>query len=263
MTTPPENLPEDVPPVVLLSALPFELAGLRGLTKFGQTTSGNGFRSWSTQLSGIPLVVVETGIGQMRAARAAHSMIDAFSPTWIFSVGFCGGLDPHLSTGQVVLGKSVKRTAGRAIPMTKTLLSPEILSRLSIPQVSVVTVEEAVCTVQGKAELRASTHAQVVEMESFAIADICQQRQTKFGILRVVSDDAQTALPKSVLNLTSESGALKLGTLVGMIWHRPQSVVDLWQLRRSSMGASTALANSIEQLCGWLKTTKPYAVKSF
>lgn len=237
------------PKIAILAALGLELSGLKSLCSFGHPVYAHGFRIWQSQLAGLPILIVETGVGFRRAERATNAIIDAYQPAIVLSVGLCGGLNEELVTNQLVMAKSVKRLAGRSVPCSKTLLKEDLLTKLGATQVQVITAEAAVTSIEGKRTLRASTKGDVVDLESFAVVDVCQQRQVKCGGLRVISDDANTSLPSGVMTLIGETGALRVGALVGTLWKKPASVVDLWNLRQQSLTCSQTLAVGIQKLC--------------
>ncbi len=241
------------PQVAILSALSIELAGLKSRYSFGNATLGNGFRTWQTIVADQPVLIVETGVGYRRAEKATQAIIDAYRPNWVISVGLCGGLNEELLTGQLVIAKSVKRLAGRAIACSKGILKDEVVEKIEAKQVQAITAESAVLSVEGKKKLHDSTKGDIVDLESFAVVDVCQQRQVKFGVLRVISDDAKTSLPPGVMSLIGETGALRVGALVGTLWNKPSSVIDLWNLRQQSMACSQTLAIGIETLCQHLR----------
>lgn len=259
MTTPslPAAIPQPFrPKLAVLAALSIELSGLKSLCTFGPTVFANGFRTWESTLEGVPILVVETGVGFRRAEKATQAIIDAYKPTVVLSVGLCGGLNDELPTGQLILAKSVKRTAGRAITCSQTLRKEDLLATLNAREVQVITADAAVTSVEGKQALRQSSKGDVVDMESFAVVDICHQRQVKFGVLRVISDDAKTTLPTGVMSLIGETGALRVGALVGTLWHKPSSMVDLWKLRNQSLACSQTLARGLQQVCTFLAGMK-------
>jgi adenosylhomocysteine nucleosidase len=94
------------------------------------------------------------------------------------SIGFCGALDPALRIGDIVISGEVPEELGA-----------------SFVQGDVLSVDRVAITVAEKGELRASTQAAVVEMESAAVARKARQWEMPFGCVRVVSDVADENLP--------------------------------------------------------------------
>jgi adenosylhomocysteine nucleosidase len=96
----------------------------------------------------------------------------------ILSVGFCGALDPALQIGDIVVSGEVPKGVGA-----------------SFVRGDVVSVDRVAITAQDKCDLRASTGAAVVEMESAAVAQKAREWDVPFGCVRVVSDAAGEDLP--------------------------------------------------------------------
>ena len=94
------------------------------------------------------------------------------------SVGFCGALDPALRIGDIVVSGEVPEELGA-----------------SFVRGDVLSVDRVAITAAEKGELRASTRAAVVEMESAAVARKAREWQMPFGCVRVVSDVATENLP--------------------------------------------------------------------
>jgi adenosylhomocysteine nucleosidase len=96
----------------------------------------------------------------------------------VLSIGFCGALDPALRIGDIVVSGEVPKGL-----------------QASFVQGAVVSVDRVAFTAREKCDLRASTGAAVVEMESAAVAQKARDWDVPFGCVRVVSDVAGDDLP--------------------------------------------------------------------
>jgi adenosylhomocysteine nucleosidase len=96
----------------------------------------------------------------------------------ILSVGFCGALDPALRIGDIVVSGEVPKGL-----------------EASFVQGDVVSVDRVAVTAREKCDLRRTTGAAVVEMESAAVAKKAREWDVPFGCVRVVSDAAGEDLP--------------------------------------------------------------------
>jgi len=96
----------------------------------------------------------------------------------VVSIGFCGALDPALRIGDIVVSGEVPEELGA-----------------SFVQGDVLSVDRVAITAVEKGELRASTQAAVVEMESAAVARKAREWKMPFGCVRAVSDVADENLP--------------------------------------------------------------------
>jgi adenosylhomocysteine nucleosidase len=98
-------------------------------------------------------------------------------------------------------------------------------------------------TAAEKADLRARTGADVVDMESVAVAAACRDRGTRFLSVRVVSDEAKTELPREVVTLMNRSGSYLVGAALRAVWNRPSSLKDLLALHSHATEAADRLAD--------------------
>ena len=111
-----------------------------------------------------------------------------------------------------------------------------------------LTTDEVVLKSEGKARLRAEHGADLVDMETSAVAALCLERGVHFLALRVVSDDASTDLPPEILAIMGESGSYRLGAAIGAIWRRPSSLKDMLALREQAAEAAGRLARAMLEL---------------
>jgi adenosylhomocysteine nucleosidase len=120
-------------------------------------------------------LLVANGPGPKLVDNALHSKPNVDR---VVSIGFCGALDPALRIGDIVVSGEVPEELGA-----------------SFVQGDVLSVDRVAITAVEKGELRASTQAAVVEMESAAVARKAREWEMPFGCVRVVSDVADENLP--------------------------------------------------------------------
>ena len=193
----------------------------------------------------VRVVLVEAGTGPERAERATQALIDAHTPTWILSAGFSGALHPDLNLGDVVLADSIVDTDGREIQVdAKMAADPERgwhVGRL-------VTTDEIVRTVAEKRRLNEQTEALAVDLESLAVARVCERTQTRFLAVRTISDDLSHDLPAEVMSVFGGTGSLRAGAVAGALWKRPGSFKDMWRLREQATMAAQRLAKFLSSI---------------
>src|SRR5271166_4731613 len=68
-----------------------------------RVTRGDGFIARQGRHGNREIVLLESGPGAHRAAKAAHAMIDAYRPRLVISAGFAGGLDPRAQRQDLVV----------------------------------------------------------------------------------------------------------------------------------------------------------------
>lgn len=190
--------------------------------------------------AGKVVVLVLTGMGRARAQRGAEILLDGHRPRWIVSAGFGGALDPALRRNDVVLPTEVVNLEGRRFAIDVSI--PPESSAEGLKAGRLLTVDEFVRKASEKAELRRTSGADVVDMETSAIVALCEERNVRFLSVRVISDEAGVDLPPEVLAIVGPTGGLRLGAALGALWKRPSSVKDLLALRQHATQAAERLA---------------------
>ena len=94
-----------------------------------------------------------------------------------------------------------------------------------------------------KAELKAAYEADLVDMESSAVAGVCSESLIRFLSIRVISDDAHTDLPREVASVIAHGGSYRVGAALRAVWQRPSSIKDFWGLYENAIEASGRLAS--------------------
>ena len=113
-----------------------------------------------------------SGVGRRRARLLAEQVLRELpAPRLVIAAGFCGALVPELRVGDVVT-------------------SPRI-----------VTVDHLVSNPAAKRRLGEEHDADVVDMESAGVAEVCAGRGVPFFAVRAVSDTVDTALSPALVQL--------------------------------------------------------------
>src|SRR5262249_22515357 len=94
--------------------------------------------------------------------------------------------------------------------------------------------------------------ADVVDMETSAVAQVCQERQIPFLTLRAISDEAHADLPRELAALLTGSSSYRLGAALRAVWQRPSTVKDLWTLHEHAHDAADRLASALLGIIGQL-----------
>ena len=110
-----------------------------------------------------------------------------------------------------------------------------------------LTVDHLICKPAEKAALGAEHHALAVDMESWAVGEVCRQNKVRFLSVRIISDAVDDELPEDLNSLvTQKSTAGRLGAAAGTLFRRPGSVKDMLRLREEALVASDRLAKFLD-----------------
>lgn len=157
-------------------------------------------------------------------------------PAGFLSFGLCGGLDPSLKIGDLVLGEVVTTANGcffADAAWTRDLAD-------AVPgavRTNIAAGEAIVASREAKAELRARTGAGAVDMESHLVAEAAARLGVPFAVLRSVSDRADHAIPGAAQAGFGVNGSPDVGGVMAALLARP---FDFPSLIRTAVHAATA-----------------------
>ncbi len=180
------------------------------------------------QSRGITLHV--TGIGET-ATRASVREIARTRPDALILVGFCGGADPDLSTGDLHAAQlHLSPDLSESIAADSGLLSALLSAAKTVGNCVAIDPSATVNTVAGpsaKSRLRASVGAASVNMEDYWAADAARERDIPFASVRAVLDTAGDELPDYI----ARDGGSMARTIRGLALHpgRARSLMALAQ----------------------------------
>ena len=170
------------------------------------------------------------GMGREAARRAAAPDRRA-RPRWVLSAGFGGALNPALARYEIVLPGEVIDLEGQHFATDLSEAPKGQAPRYATGRL--LTVDQIIRTASEKAELYRRFAADLVDMETSGVAEVCRDRVVKFLPIRVISDEAQADLPPEVVALLTRTGSYRLSAA---LLRRLASAVE----REGSSGRSTS-----------------------
>ena len=234
-------------------ALGIESGGLMDRLQGVVGTQGFGFTAYEGGLEGRTVVLMESGPGRENASKATAALIQGHKPAWVISAGFAGGLKPELKRNDIVVADHVALCDGGQLTIDMQMpAQPHLhVGRL-------LTVDEIVEAPAEKHRLGDNHGAVAVDMETYAVAEVCAERKTRFLSVRVISDGVEDKLPPEIENLLHQKSiGGKIGAVAGSIFRRPGSVKDMWQLKERAIVASDSLAKFLTGIIGQLPRRTP------
>jgi len=157
-------------------------------------------------------------------------------PAALLSFGLCGGLDPALGVGDMVLGATVTTADGcfTADPTwTRELAAAVPHAQLT----GIAASDEIVATRADKAALHARTGAGAVDMESHLVAAAAARLGVPFAVLRSVSDPADHTLSDAAQAGYAADGKPDIAAVLIALLARPR---EFPSLVRTAVHAATA-----------------------
>lgn len=229
--------------VGLVFALGIESGGLEDLLNAVIVTRGKKFLAREGTLQGRRLVLALSGVGRRNAKRATRMLLAGHRPAWVISAGFSGALQPGLKRGDIVMADSLVEPGGGRLAIDVRIDQQTLSSTPGLHVGRLLTVDKIVAESSEKQRLGQKYDALAVDMESWAVAEVCSQEHVRFLAVRVISDTLEEDLPRDLGPLIArQTMAGKVGALTGALWRRPSSFKDMLRLRERALVASDRLA---------------------
>lgn len=241
----------------IITAMPEEYRAVAaGLGAVTAISLGN-LRAGRSISAGYEFLVVESGMGFDNAARAAEALISDDCPDLLISTGFCGGIDPELQAGDVVVAERIiiaNAEGFEEIPVLFSVIGQNFVARQAGEGERTVGggfVSTPVITSKARlaAMLSGSCQNQVVEMESGAVANIAAENNIPLLAIRAVSDIAEEELGFS-LDEFCDPGLrrIRISKVLLTILRKPHIIPQLLRLSRSSRRAAESLTAALSRL---------------
>ncbi len=180
--------------------------------------------------------ILLTGIGTRNAAEALYPVLEKRTFSRVLTCGFAGALNPDFKIGEVLFDEDCEGKLSEALRATGARAAKfHCAKRVAI-------------TVAEKSELRRTTGADVVEMESAMIRQICRERKVSSATVRVISDTADEDLPLDFNALMTADYQLSSMKLTMALMKSPGAVPRLMELQRNTQLGAQKLADVLESL---------------
>jgi adenosylhomocysteine nucleosidase len=186
-----------------------------------------------------PLGMTMPGGGTPEGAAAVAALLALRGATALVSFGLCGGLDPALAPGALVVPRRVDRW----------MCDAALTAALGGATADLLHAGSAIAaTVAQKAALFAATGAAAIDLESGAVAEVVARHGLPFAVLRAVCDPASLALPPAALLALDAGGSIRPWGIAASVLRRPGQIPALIGLGRAASAARAALVGRVAQI---------------
>lgn len=238
--------------IAVFAAMAVEVAACPEWTRGGDRTVVGG-----AEVSlGEGAFVCQTGIGRERAVQSAEAVLAKFSPSMVLSVGLAGGLAPGVEVGDVVVCTHVDHESHRHSDVEQSIYAGQTLfdaaldvsreAGLGVRTGTSLTVDEVAWGPAEKAAHHAWKAHDIVEMESFWIAEAASRRGLPFLAVRSISDASGDTLLN--LGVMRPDGTLDTEKFIAHLREHPETGAQLSAIAQNSQLALGNLAAFLDVL---------------
>lgn len=199
-----------------------------------------------------------------RAAAATAAAIAITSPDIVISTGFCGAVMPGLHLGDVVMADKIfaySASTGMERPCLSAPLSPKHLDlngiKDSIHRGAFITTETLVAKSDVSASLSEQMDNPVLEMESYAIIKVCNERNIPCIAIRAVSDTFDFDPQPCCSKIFDAEMQISMPKLLRSLWVNPALILKLLKLKTDTKTAGILLAQAVVETLKGLRENAP------
>lgn len=166
-------------------------------------------------------------------------MVDG-GATGLLSFGLCGGLDPALPPGALLIPAAVLADAVR-YPASPTVAAPfgSIGPHLLLGETRIAA------TASDKRRLHATTGAAAIDLETGAVARVATAAGLPFAVVRAICDTAGEDLPPAALVALNGVGGIGVLRVLASLAAHPTQLPALLMLGRHAAAARRALRRAV------------------
>jgi len=247
--------------VGIVVAMPLEAAAIVARMRNCVSVRAGGGRVSLGRLGRATVAIMASGIGGEAAVRGTRLIAAGHRPGRLVAAGLCGGLDPGLSRGAILIAERVGLCASSVNRAAEQVMEGDPLPIAPLPaeweprpidvvtRGTLVTSGTVVATAAAKKILHEFTQASAVDMESWWIVVEAGRLGLPVHVVRAVCDTATETVPGDVASLATAGSAARIaGTAVRLLWNRPSAAIDMVELRERAHSAADALAVRLETM---------------
>ena len=231
----------DEPRIAFVFAMPIERAPLVRRLSLTETEIA-GVPMHTGAIDGREIVAIVTGMGTDFATTGTRRLLDAVPVKWVLVVGITGALESETPIGTLVNPEIVVNSeTGREFRPTPLIEGT--------PHGKMWTTNGLTTQSKDLEGLRAQGIVSL-DMETAAIADLCDTRGIPWTVLRVISDRANDGtVDDEVFHLSNQDGTPKPEAIERYMKEHPERVPLLAQMAEDAKLATRTAVDAAVEAC--------------
>jgi len=241
MTSPKSPTPPDRAHYAFICAMPMEIVPLVEALTLTETTV-NGVTAHAGTLGNRDVVAIVTGMGTELATAGTERLLDAVAVGHVVVVGITGAVDNETPIGTLVLPEVVVHS------VTGTEHRPTSLGD-GTPHGKMWTGDVLITDLDVIAELRARGVVSL-DMETAAIAVLCEARGIPWSVFRVISDRATDgSVDEDVFHMSNQDGTPNHEAIARYFEEHPDRLEIMARLAEGATLAARTAAEAAIRAC--------------
>jgi adenosylhomocysteine nucleosidase len=222
--------------IAFVCAMPMEVTPLIKKLSLDKASVGS-FDAHTGSLAGRPVVAIVTGMGTELATTGVERLLEAMDVERVVVVGITGAVDDEMPIGTLILPEMVVHSGTRAE------YRPERLGA-SIHRGRMWTTDELIVDLDVIAGLRADGVISL-DMETAAIAAVCERRRLPWSVFRAISDRATDgSINEEVFRLSNQDGTPNAKAVASYVLRHPGRVPSMARMAKHAKLATEHAADA-------------------
>ena len=249
--------------IAVLCAIRQEISPLAACMNVSKKFNIDGVLFYQGDLNGLPLTLVQGGIGRDNAVKAASCLLESTRVDLLISAGVAGGIRQGIHVGDLIVAEHVGYTRQDDFDVDELQLESDFVCNKDIVQIArqfseslestlhfgnLLTVDKVISQASTKRKIGEQNSFLAVEMESAAVAEVAYKKGVEFAAIRSISDDIEDDLHLDYDNIISDEGKVKVTSIALGVLKNPQSLALLSRLNKQTKSASKKLTYFMSKL---------------
>jgi adenosylhomocysteine nucleosidase len=228
-------------PIAFICAMPMELTPLTRKLALHEVER-DGLTMSEGTLGDREVVAIVTGMGPDFARTGTSRLLDAVTPAWVLSVGITGALENETPIGTLIRPERVVDGA------TGREHEPAPLGP-GTPHGKMWTTNGLTTKTDDLSRLRGMGIVSL-DMETSAIADVCEGRNIPWSVFRVISDRASDgSIDQEVFEMSNMDGTPNRENIEKYFREHPEKAAVMAELGKQATAAADAAADAAIAAC--------------
>jgi adenosylhomocysteine nucleosidase len=201
---------------------------------------------FSTDIYHVSLII--GGMGPKNAYHCAKAIIEAENPEAILNIGFCGAITENLIIGDIVLGARVFNYSNGVF--NEVSISNKFGKSFSEKHIQAysgafISSSEILHKQEALKIIPKEILTPVLEMETAAVAEVCEKFNIPLIAIRSVSDQATEEIDFKISDITDENYKIKFSKIILALVRKPSLLIQFIRLAKNSKKAATTLKDVV------------------